>query len=110
MIIAVNSFDEAKNYPVMFGASELFMDNNRDVFYIKSVDRMGKYVMSTYAFQQIENERPLTAENFVTRDQFNQQFGNLASKLDLLINELGVGKSGEQYSISSTDGATGTAG
>lgn len=90
MIISVGSFEEAKNYPVMFNSSELLMDNTRDVFYVKSVDGMGKYTINTYSFKQIENEKPLTAENFVTREQFD----SLNSKLDMLIEELGVSKNG----------------
>lgn len=90
MIISVGSFEEAKNYPVMFNTSELLMDNNRDVFYVKSVDGMGKYTINTYSFKQIENEKPLTAENFVTREQFD----SLNGKLDMLIKELGVSKNG----------------
>lgn len=90
MIISVGSFEEAKNYPVMFNTSELLMDNTRDVFYVKSVDGMGKYTINTYSFQQIENEKPLTAENFVTREQFD----SLNGKLDMLIQELGVQKHG----------------
>ena len=90
MIISVNSFEEAKAYPVMFNNTELLMDNNKDVFYIKSVDGMGKYTISTYKFEQIENEKPLTSENFVTREQF----ADLNSKLDFLIRELGVKNNG----------------
>lgn len=90
MIISVGSFEEAKNYPVMFNTSELLMDNNRDVFYVKSVDGMGKYTINTYSFKQIENEKPLTSENFVTREQFD----SLNDKLDMLIRELGVAKNG----------------
>ena len=90
MIISVGSFEEAKNYPVMFNTSELLMDNTRDVFYVKSVDGMGKYTINTYSFHQIENEKPLTAENFVTREQFD----SLNGKLDMLIKELGVSKNG----------------
>lgn len=90
MIISVGSFEEAKNYPVMFNSSELLMDNTRDVFYVKTVDGMGKYTISTYSFKQIENEKPLTAENFVTREQFD----SLNGKLDMLIRELGVSKNG----------------
>lgn len=90
MIISVSGFEEAKNYPVMFNSSELLMDNNRDVFYVKSVDGMGKYTINTYGFKQIENEKPLTAENFVTREQFD----SLNGKLDMLISELGVNKNG----------------
>lgn len=90
MIISVGSFEEAKNYPVMFNTSELLMDNTRDVFYVKSVDGMGKYTINTYSFKQIENEKPLTAENFVTREQFD----SLNGKLDMLIRELGVSKNG----------------
>ena len=85
MIISVNGFEEAKSYPVMFNNSEILMDNNRDVFYVKAVDGMGKYTVSTYEFQKIENEKPLTAANFVTREQFD----SLNSKLDKLLNELG---------------------
>lgn len=90
MIISVNSFEEAKAYPVMYNNTELLMDNNKDVFYIKSVDSMGKYTINTYRFEQIENEKPLTSENFVTREQF----ADLNSKLDYLIRELGVKSSG----------------
>lgn len=90
MIISVNSFEEAKAYPVMFNNTELLMDNNKDVFYIKSVDSMGKYTISTYRFEQVENEKPLTSENFVTREQF----ADLNSKLDYLIRELGVKQNG----------------
>lgn len=90
MITSVNSFEEAKSYPVMYNTSEILMDNTRDVFYVKSVDSMGKYSISSYEFKQIENEKPLTAENFATREQFE----SLSSKLDLLISELGVSKNG----------------
>lgn len=90
MIISVNSFEEAKAYPVMYNNTELLMDNNKDVFYIKFVDSMGKYTISTYRFEQIENERPLTPENFVTREQFD----GLSSKIDYLIRELGVKQNG----------------
>lgn len=86
MIISVNGFEEAKSYPVMYNNSEILMDNNRDVFYVKSVDGMGKYTVSTYEFHKIENEKPLTSADFVTREQFDA----LGSKLDLLIKELGV--------------------
>lgn len=90
MIISVNSFEEAKAYPVMYNNTELLMDNNKDVFYIKSVDGMGKYTINTYRFEQIENEKPLTSEHFVTREQF----ADLNSKLDYLIRELGVKQNG----------------
>ena len=91
MIISVNSFEEAKAYPVMYNNTELLMDNNKDVFYIKSVDSMGKYTISTYRFEQIENEKPLTSENFGTREQF----ADLNSKPDYLIRELGVKNGGQ---------------
>lgn len=84
MLISVNNFQEAEKYPVMFGNSEMMLDNNRDVFYVKAVDMSGRYVMSTYEFRQIENEKPLTADNFVTREQFNA----MNNKLDLLLEQL----------------------
>lgn len=92
MIISVNSFEEAKAYPVMFNTSELMMDNNRDVFYVKSVDAMGKYAISTYKFEQIENEKPLSADNFVTRKQFD----DLSTKLDQMMNYLMMGQPNAQ--------------
>ena len=108
MIISVNNFEEAKSYPVLFNTSEILMDNNRDVFYVKAVDGMGKYTISTYKFEQIENERPLSAENFVTK----QQFDDLSAKLDRMMNFLVLGQqnantqggidNGQQYSESTT--------
>lgn len=84
MIISVNGFEEAKSYPVLFNTTEILMDNSRDVFYVKSVDGMGKYSISTYEFHQIENEKPLVASDFVSKEQFD----NLNSKIDMLIQEL----------------------
>lgn len=88
MIISVNSFEEAKSYPVLFNTSEILLDNNRDVFYVKSVDGMGKYTINTYRFEQIENERPLSAENFVTK----QQFDDLNAKLDQMMTLMSMGQ------------------
>lgn len=98
MIISVNSFEEAKSYPVLYNSSELLMDNNRDVFYVKSVDSMGKYTINTYRFEQIENEKPLTSENFVTKEQF----ADLSGKLDYLIQQLGGSINGQQHSRQQT--------
>lgn len=84
MIIYVNSFEEAKAYPVMFNTSEIFLDANQDKFYCKAVDSMGKVAMSTYEFHQVENEKPLTSADFVPREQFDA----LACKLDNLLNLL----------------------
>lgn len=90
MIISVNGFEEAKSYPVLFNNSEILMDNNKDVFYVKAVDGMGKYTVTTYEFHRIENEKPLTSADFVTREQFD----SLNSKLDLLLKELGGSNNG----------------
>ena len=73
MIITVSGFDEARNYPVMFGSSELL---------IKSVDTLGKQMISSYKFEKIENDSP---ENYVSK----QQFDELAGKIDALIANLG---------------------
>lgn len=81
MILHVNSFEEAKNYPVMFNSSEIFLDENQDKFYCKSVDSMGKISMSTYEFHQVENEKPLTSADFVPKEQFDA----LSAKLDSLM-------------------------
>lgn len=81
MITYVNSFEEAKAYPVMFNTSEIFLDANQDRFYCKAVDSMGKVSMSTYEFHQVENEKPLTSADFVPREQFDA----LNSKIDNLM-------------------------
>lgn len=95
MIISVNGFEEAKAYPVMFNSTELLMDNNKDVFYVKAVDSMGKYTINTYKFEQIENEKPLSPENFVSREQFD----SLNAKIDLLLQELGGGQQVQQVPV-----------
>ena len=84
MIISVNGFEEAKAYPVMFNTTELLMDNTKDQFYVKAVDRMGKYTINTYEFHQVENEKPITTANFVSKEQFNE----LNEKLDKLMAQL----------------------
>ena len=84
MIISVNGFEEAKAYPVMYNTTELLMDSTKDVFYVKAVDRMGKYTMSTYEFHQVENEKPLTSADFVPREQFDA----LNAKIDQLMSSL----------------------
>lgn len=86
MFIFVNSFEEAEKYPVLFGTSECFMDNNIDQFYLKSVDQMGKYTMSTYAFQQIENPRPINPTDIANQQK---KIDDLAAKMDILLNALG---------------------
>lgn len=100
MIISVNSFDEAKSYPVMFNTSEIILDNNRDVFYVKTVDSIGKYTITTYKFEQIENERPLSAENFVTK----QQFDDLNSKLDQMMTLMAMGQQSQETQGGMNDG------
>lgn len=81
MIVYVNNFEEAKKYPVMFGTSEIFFDNNQDKFYCKTVDSVGKYTMSSYEFHQVENEKPLSSADFVPREQFD----TLNAKIDNLM-------------------------
>lgn len=83
MIITVNSYEEARNYPVLFNNTELMLDNHKDVFYVKSVDNLGKVNVATYKFEKIENED--STANFVTVDQFN----SLSNKIDTIIKELG---------------------
>ena len=53
----------------------------------------GWYTINSYKFEQVENERPLTAADFVTREQFD----GLNNKLDFLIQKLGVLNNGEQH-------------
>lgn len=91
MIISVNGYEEAKSYPVMFNNSELLMDNNRDVFYVKSVDNMGKSVINSYKFEKIENEKPMDPSCFATKEQLDA----LSFKLDDILNKIGSAKNGK---------------
>ena len=92
----------------MFNTSEILLDNNRDVFYVKTVDGMGKYTINTYKFEQIENERPLTADNFVTKQQFDDLNTNLDQMLSMMastqINTMNQGgnNDGQQYTEQQT--------
>lgn len=81
MINYVDSFKDAEDSPVMFGTSDIFMNRRKNVFYCKVVDHMGNYTMGTYRFEQIENEKPLTSDDFVPREQFDA----LAAKIDNLM-------------------------
>ena len=76
------------------------MDNTRDVFYVKAVDRMGKYTINTYEFHQVENEKPLTAANFVSREQFD----TLNGKIDQLMAQLSAQSQPVQQAPSSNQG------
>lgn len=92
MIITVNGFEEAKNYPVMFNTSVLLMDKMQDKFYVKSVDNLGKMTIETYEFHKVENQLPLTPDNFVSKQQFDQ----LSNKIDTILAALG-GNTNEQH-------------
>lgn len=102
MILHVNSFEEAKNYPVMFNTSEIFLDENQDKFYCKAVDSMGKISMSTYEFYQVENEKPLTSADFVPKEQFDA----LSAKLDNLMMLLTSPQPPAQQVVASTTTTT----
>lgn len=82
MIIYVNNSEEAKNYPVMFNSAEILMNSNSDLFYVKSVDNIGKAGFATYKFERVEDEKPTA---FATVEQFEA----LSNKLDTIIKELG---------------------
>lgn len=81
-IIWVENEQHAKNYPVAFGHSVLFMDKNEEKLYIKTVDQSG--VMTAFRrFERVELADPIP-ENFVSKTEFEE----LQNKIDLLTTQL----------------------
>ena len=84
MIIYVNSFEEAKSYTVLFNTSEILLDNNRAVFYVKTVDGQSQYTIHTQKFEHIEHERTLDADYFETKQHFYDQSSKLYQMNDMM--------------------------
>lgn len=84
-IIWVDSEQHARNSPVAFGHSVLFMDKNDEKFYIKSVDQSG--VMTAFRrFERIEITDPVP-ENFVSREDFDKlqnRIENLMAQIEAM--------------------------
>lgn len=90
-IIWVENEMHAKNYPVTFGHSVLFMDKNEDRFYIKSVDQSG-VTTGFKKFERVEIVDPLP-EDFVPKKDFDA----VRSELDELKKMIGEMNKQQNY-------------
>lgn len=74
----VNGIDEVNSLSVPFGLSALFMDKNKDTFYIKRVDNAGITSVEEYEFQRV---MPPAPPEYVTKDDFNKFAEQILSKI-----------------------------
>lgn len=76
----VDSEQQARAYPVAYGASVLMLDRNQDTIYIKSVDQSG--VMTGFRICDYQERIVMPQGDFVSREDYN----NLKDELEQLRN------------------------
>lgn len=77
----VSNRQEAENCAVPRGTKALLMDSNKDIFYLKETDMNGISTISEYSFKKVE---PQTADNYITKDEFNkwkEQYESIISNI-----------------------------
>lgn len=102
MLVFVNSREEAERYPVIFGDAVPMIDDEKNILYIKSVDAFGKTKWKIFDIIERPEEKPLTAENCVTRPEFDAltaQINQLAQSVETLVYSIGGAKNGESEAI-----------
>ena len=67
----VNGIQEVNNYWLVPGTQAIFMDRNKDRFYLKETDFNGFSVTTEYEFKKVEypQENP---SNYITKEEFEQ--------------------------------------
>lgn len=65
----VNGIQEVNNYWLVPGTQAIFMDRNKDRFYLKETDFNGFSVTTEYEFKKVEypQENP---SNYITKEEF----------------------------------------
>lgn len=77
----VSNRQEAESCAVPRGTKALLMDSNKDIFYLKETDMNGISTISEYSFKKVE---PQTADNYITKDEFNkwkEQYESIISNI-----------------------------
>lgn len=77
----VSNRQEAESCAVPRGTKALLMDSNKDIFYLKETDVNGISTISEYSFKKVE---PQTADNYITKDEFNkwkEQYESIISNI-----------------------------
>lgn len=91
-IYFVDGEQEARNYPVAFGARVLFLDSKSDYSYFKSVDQAGMVI----AFKKYKmEEEPTEASNLAPVS--NAQYTELKKDIDEIKNLLLQQKPQQRY-------------
>lgn len=78
----VDSDQQAKSYPVAFGASVCMLDRNADFMYIKSVDQSG--VMTGFRKFKLEEVIDMPAGDYVSKSEYDE----LKNQLDQMKSQI----------------------
>lgn len=83
----VNGISDAKNFQLSANKSALLMDNEKDIFYLKTVNSLGQSSIKCYEFKEIEEPKPIS---FATKAEIEE----LHTKMNDLINMIKESKNG----------------
>lgn len=67
----VQGLQEAQSCTIPLGTKSIFMDMNKDVFYLKEMDFNGVSKVTEYEFKPVEHN-PVDNSNFITRTEFEK--------------------------------------
>lgn len=67
----VQGLQEAQSCTIPLGTKSIFMDMNKDVFYLKEMDFNGVSKVTEYEFKPVEHN-PVDNSNFITRAEFEK--------------------------------------
>lgn len=71
-LIRVSGMDGAKAYPMPPNKAVALFSNDEDVFYLKTTDGAGFPTIKAYAFKEISEQTQQAANDFVTRQEFEE--------------------------------------
>lgn len=81
----VDSEQQARSYPVAYGASVLMLDRNQDAMYIKSVDQSG--VMTAFRIFDFQERLNMVQGDFVSREDYDNLKDELAQLRNMIENQ-----------------------
>lgn len=70
----VQGLQEAQSCTIPLGTKSIFMDMNKDVFYLKEMDFNGVSKVTEYEFKPVEHN-PVDNSNFITRAEYRNKNG-----------------------------------
>lgn len=81
----VDSEQQAKSYPVAYGASVSMLDRNSDFMYIKSVDQSG--VMTGFRKFELKEVIDMPAGNYISKDEYDALKDELSQLRSMIENQ-----------------------